>query len=216
MTIARHLLTCTAAVTAIAAIAVAVPQSAADILSDWKGVTLPPPPEPKPVTLEGKTTAFLMLDFMKEGCNRRPRCLAIVPAMKRMHDAARANGALVFYTLVGGSNPKPTDVVEGVQPKDGEWVFQRGPDKFLGSLLEQRLKERGIKTVIVTGVSAQGVGIGTGSGAAQRGYKVVVPIDGLAADSAFQELYAIYHLAKGGPTIVTDEVTITRSDLIKY
>ena len=37
-------------------------------------------------------------------------------------------------------------------------MIQRGPDKFLGSPLEQRLKEHGIKTVIVTGTSAQGVG----------------------------------------------------------
>jgi len=46
------------------------------------------------------------------------------------------------------------------------------------SPLEQRLKERGIKSVIVTGTSAQGVGIGTGSGAAQRGYDVIVPSTG--------------------------------------
>ena len=93
---------------------------------------------------------------------------------------------------------------------------QRGPDKFLGSPLEQRLKERGITTVIVTGTSAQGVGIGVGSGAAQRGYKVIVPVDGLAADEAFMELYAAYHLAKGGPTIITEKVTLTRTNMIKF
>ena len=95
-------------------------------------------------------------------------------------------------------------------------MIQRGPDKFLGSPLEQRLKERGIKTVIVTGTSAQGVGIGTGSGAAQRGYKVIVPVDGLAAENAFEELYTAYHLAKGGPAIVTEQVTLTRVDMIKF
>jgi hypothetical protein len=70
--------------------------------------------------------------------------------------------------------------------------------------------------VIVTGVSAQGVGIGTGSGAAQRGYKVVVPADGLAADTLYQEQYAVWHLYKGGPVIVTEKVTLTRIDMIKF
>jgi nicotinamidase-related amidase len=209
-------MTCAAAVAAVATIWFATSPVRADILWDWATVKPPPLPQLKPVTLDGKTTAFLMLDFMKEGCNRRERCRAIIPAMKKMHDMARANGALVFYTLVGGNNPQPADVIEGVQPKDGEWVFQRGPDKFLGSPLERRLKERGIKTVIVTGVSAQGVGIGTGSGAAQRGYDVVVPIDGLAADEAYQEQYAVWHLYKGGPEIVTSKVTLTKSDMMKY
>jgi nicotinamidase-related amidase len=123
---------------------------------------------------------------------------------------------MVFYTLVGSGSPTPADVAEGMTPKDGEWVLQRGPDKFLGSPLEQRLKERGIKTVIVTGTSSQGVGIGTGSGAAQRGYKVIVPYDGLASDNAYQEQYAAYHLAVGGPAVVTEQVTLTRTDMIKF
>jgi nicotinamidase-related amidase len=168
------------------------------------------------VTLEGRSTALLILDYMKAGCQRRESCRAIMPGMKQLHDAARAGGAMLFYTLVGGDNPKPSDVVEGVQPKEGEWVFQRGPDKFLGSPLEQRLKERNIRTVIVTGVSAQGVGIGVGSGAAQRGYNVVIPADGFAAETPFEELYAIYHLAKGGPQIVTEKVTLTKTGMIKF
>lgn len=209
----RSLLLCSA----VAALAgVAAPSARADIITDWNSVKMPPAPELKPVTLDGKTTALLILDFMQDGCKRRPRCLAIVPPMKKLHDEARAAGAMLFYTLVGGKDPKPTDVVDGVRPKDGEWVPQRGPDKFLGSPLEQRLKDHGIKTVIVTGVSAQGVGIGVGSGAAQRGYKVIVPVDGLAADNAFEELYTAYHLAKGGPAIVTDQVTLTKIDLIKF
>ena len=205
------------ALVALALAAVAAPQArAADIMAEWATVKLPPPPELKPVTLEGKTTALLILDVMKESCARRPRCTEMVPNLKKLHDAARAAGAMVFYTLVGGGNPTAADVVAGLTPKDGEWVVQRGPDKFLGSPLEQRLKERGITTVIVTGTSAQGVGIGTGSGSAQRGYKVIVPVDALASDDAFMELYAAYHLAKGGPVIVTEKVTLTRSDMIKF
>src|SRR5215470_3280040 len=207
-----------ACATALAAATVVAPPTAraADIMAEWASVKLPPPPELKPVTLEGKTTALLILDVMKESCARRPRCSEMVPNLRKLHDQARAAGAMLFYTLVGGGSPTAADVVEGLTPKEGEWVVQRGPDKFLGSPLEQRLKERGITTVIVTGTSAQGVGIGVGSGAAQRGYKVVVPVDGLASEEAFNELYAAYHLAKGGPVIVTEKVTLTRSSMIKF
>src|SRR5215468_3418949 len=206
--------------TALAAFAlasiVASQAHAADIMKEWASVKLPAPPELKPVTLEGKTTALLILDVMKESCARRPRCTEMVPNLKKLHDQARAAGAMLFYTLVGGGSPTAADVVEGLTPKEGEWVIQRGPDKFLGSPLEQRLKERGITSVIVTGTSAQGVGIGAGSGAAQRGYKVIVPVDALASDDAFMELYSAYHLAKGGPAIVTEQVTLTRTDMIKF
>jgi len=208
-----RILSCAAALVTVVA---APPVRAADIMAEWGSVKLPPPPELKPVTLEGKTTALLILDVMKESCARRPRCSEMVPNLKKLHDQARAAGAMVFYTLVGGGSPTAADVVAGMTPKDGEWVIQRGPDKFLGSPLEQRLKERGITSVIVTGTSAQGVGIGVGSGAAQRGYKVIVPVDGLASDDAFMELYAAYHLAKGGPAIVTEKVTLTRTGMIKF
>ena len=65
-------------------------------------------------------------------------------------------------------------------------------------------------------MSAQGVGIGVGSGAAQRGYNVIIPADGFAAETPFEELYAIYHLAKGGPQIVTEKVTLTKTGMIKF
>lgn len=188
----------------------------ADIIADWTTAKAPPVPQLKPVTLDGKTTALLILDMMKEGCSRRPRCVASIPHVKVLHDAARAAGAMLFYTLVGRGSPTAADVVDGITPKDGEWVIQRGPDKFLGSPLEQRLKERNIKTVIITGTSFQGVGIGAGSGAAQRGYDVVVPVDGLSAEDAYNEQYAAWHLYKGGPAVVTEKVTLTRSSMIKF
>lgn len=206
----------TAAIALVLAAVVAPQARAADIMAEWSSVKLPPQPELKPVTLEGKTTALLILDVMQRSCSRRPRCTEMLPNLKKLHDAARAAGTMVFYTLVGGGSPTAADVAAGLTPKEGEWVVQRGPDKFLGSPLEQRLKERGIKSVIVTGTSAQGVGIGVGSGSAQRGYNVIIPVDGLASDDAFMELYAIYHLAKGGPAIVTEKVTLTRTDMIKF
>jgi nicotinamidase-related amidase len=192
------------------------PLRAADIIAEWSSVKAPPPPQLKPVTLDGKTTALLILDMMKRGCGSRPRCRATVPNVKKLHDQARAAGAMIFYTLVG-DKPEPSEIIDqGFAPREGEWVAQRGPDKFLGSGLEEKLKARGIKTVIVCGTSAQGVVIGTGSGSAQRGYKVIVPVDCMSSDDPYMEQYAAFHMAKGGPAVVTEQTTVTRSDMIKF
>ena len=62
----------------------------ADIISDWSTATTPPPPELKDVIIDPATTALLPLDIMKENCSGRPLCVAAAPAMKRLHDEARA------------------------------------------------------------------------------------------------------------------------------
>ena len=214
----RTLLRGAAAAGAVLVIAFASSSSAADILDDWATAKAPPAPELKPVTVEGSTTALLILDMMKTNCGARPRCVATVPKVKRLHDAARTAGAMLWYSLVGSDGKAtPADMIDqGFVPRDGEWARQNGPDKFLGSNLEEKLKARGIKTVIVCGTSFQGVGLGTGSGLAQRGYKVIVPIDCLSSEEPYMEQYAAWHLFKGGPAVVTSQVTLTRSTMVKF
>jgi nicotinamidase-related amidase len=192
--------------------------SVADVISDWNTAVVPPPPELKEVTVDPATTALLFLDIMKGGCTARPRCVAAVPNMKRLHDEARAHNMVVWYSLVG-SNGKatPDDIMDpAIKPHAGEWYRQPGPDKFMGSTLEPTLKQAGIKTVIVCGNSFQGATVGTASGAAQRGYKVIVPVDCSAGEDVYNEQYAAFHLAKGGPAGVTNNVTMTRSTMIKF
>jgi nicotinamidase-related amidase len=138
--------------------------------------------------------------------------------MKRLHDEARAHNMVVWYSLVG-SNGKatPDDVVDpAIKPRAGEWYRQQGTDKFLGSTLDPVLKEAGIKTVIICGNSFQGATVGTAQEAAQRGYKIIVPVDCSAGEDEYHEQYAVFHLAKGSWVGVTSNVTITRSAMIKF
>jgi nicotinamidase-related amidase len=192
--------------------------SSADVISDWGKAVAPPPPELKEVKVDPATTALLLLDIMKAGCTARPRCVAAVPSIKRLHDDARAHNMVIWYSLVG-SNGKatPDDIMDpAIKPRAGEWYRQSGPDKFMGSTLEPTLRQAGIKTVIVCGNSFQGAAVGTASGAAQRDYKVILPVDCSAGEDVYNEQYATHHLAKGGPVIVTSAVTVTRSTMIKY
>lgn len=68
----------------------------------------------------------------------------------------------------------------------------------------------------ICGTSAQGVVIGTGSGSAQRGYKVVVPVDCMSSEDPFNEEYAAWHMYRGGPAVVTSNTTLTRSTMVKF
>src|SRR5689334_9024681 len=200
----RRVLRGAAVVAGALIIAFAASALAGDILDDWDSVKAPPKPELKAVTLEPSTTALLIMDLMKQNCGARPRCVATVPNVKRLHDAARAAKVLVWYSFVGSNGmATPADQIDpGVAAREGEWVRQNGPDKFLGSNLEEKLKARGIKTVIVCGTSFQGVGIGTGSGSAQRGYKVIIPLDCVSSEDPYMEQYSAWHLFKGGPAVV--------------
>ena len=199
---------------AIAALIIAFAASAVagDILDDWDTVKSPPKPELKAVTLDPSTTALLILDMQKENCGVRPRCMATIPNVKKLYDAARAAGVMLWYSLAG----IPDLIDPGFMPRDGEWMRQGGPDKFLGSNLEEKLKARGIKTVVVCGTSFQGVGVGTGSASAQRGYKVIIPIDCLSSEDPYREQYAAWHMFKGGPAVVTSNTTLTRSTMVKF
>ena len=207
-------LSCAAAVVA----AMALPALANDIVADWASVKPPPVPDLKPVTVDPKTAALLVLDFMKVNCGQRPRCIASVPNVKKLIDAARAQNVPLFYTLVG-QDPTPAGMVDqSLVPHPNDFIIKGsgGADKFIGSNLDQGLKEKGIKIVIVTGTSAQGAVGGTTNGATQRGYKAVVPVDGMSAEDAYNEQYAAWHIYKGGPVNLTGNATVTRSDLITF
>jgi nicotinamidase-related amidase len=209
--------TCLAVAIAILA-ALAVQANANDVTFEWTSVKPPPVPELKSVTVDPKTTALLVLDFMKGNCGARPRCIATIPNVKNLIDQARAHNMPVFYTLVG-QDPTPAGMVDQrLVPDASSFRIQGsgGADKFINSNLDQGLKDKGIKTVIITGTSAQGAVGGTTNGATQRGYKAVVPVDGMSAEDAYNEQYAAWHIYKGGSQVLVKNATLTRSDLIKF
>src|SRR5690349_19054603 len=105
----------------IAGLAMGTAVSAADILDDWATVKAPPKPELKAVTLDPKTTALLIIDIGKNNCGVRPRCIATLPNIKKLHDQARAAGAMLWYTVGDAAELKEYYGV-GFAPKAGEYV----------------------------------------------------------------------------------------------
>jgi nicotinamidase-related amidase len=164
------------------------------IVDDWASIKLPAPLQLKQVTIDPKTTAFLVLDVVNQICKpTRQRCIATVPRIKGFLDQARAHGMHVVYTLGGGATRK--DVVADLAPKDGEPSFFAHADKFIGTDLEKTLAGMNVKTLVIVGVATEGAVLYTASHAAFLGYKIVTPIDGSSSDTEFAEAAAFWTLS---------------------
>lgn len=190
-----------------------IPASAQTIVDEWSAVQAPKPPELKPVTLDPKTTALLVLDFVKQTCNaeRRPRCLTSVPRVQTLLKLARGKGLTVVQSITTATTP--ADIVNELTPVEGEPIVKAAADKFFKTDLEKILNDKGIKTVVVVGTAAQGAVLNTASQAAFRGLKVIIPVDGMSAENTYFEQYTVYHLANSPG--VGQQVTLTKIDMIK-
>jgi nicotinamidase-related amidase len=200
-----------ALVFAAAALLAAGAVSAQSIIDDWANIKAPPPPELKPVTIDPKTTALLMLDFVTPNCTNRPRCMAQLPAVKKLLETAREKGMVVAFAT--GPTGKRADTRPEVYPLDSEPVVSTGVDKFMNTDLEKILKDGGVSTVIAIGTAAQGAVLYTASGASLRGMKVIVPIDGMS-DTPYSEQYTAWHLVNA--PVVSRNVTLTKFDMLKF
>jgi nicotinamidase-related amidase len=186
---------------------------AASIIDEWASVKAPPTPPPlREVTIDPKTTALLMLDFVNPICGHYPRCVASIPQVKKLLEAARKSGTMVVYTSI----PKVpmTEVLADVAPMGNEPYVQSFIDKFLNSDLEKILKDKGIKTVITVGTSAVGAVMNTASHAAQIGFDVIVPADGLSAPNTYFEQYAVWQLTNA--PVIPPHITLTTIDMVKF
>jgi nicotinamidase-related amidase len=186
------------------------------VIDEWASVKVPPAPALKPVTLVAGETAVLAMDFTTQTCTsqRRPRCANQVPQVAKLLAEARRKGAFIVYSVaIPGSTA--ADILKEVTPAAGEPVLPPlGPDKFVNSDLDKMLKEHGIKTVIAIGTQAHTSVLHTGASAALRGYKVIVPVDGMSGDDAWPEAYTAWHLANAAR--IAPQVTLTRMDMIKF
>lgn len=205
-----HLLASAAALALTALLVVAA--RADDIVSEWASVKAPPAPELKPVTVDPKTTALLMLDFLEANCGHAHRCPATLPVVKKLLDEARAKNMLVVYTAFGKFSAK--DVLPPVAPKGNEPFVVSFLDKYSGTDLDKILKDAGIKTVITVGSAANGAVLGTASASAQRGYNVIIPVDGISSDDLYAEQSAVWNLVHA-PVIAAKD-TLTRIDMMKF
>lgn len=194
--------------------------SAQTIIDDWQAVQAPPAPSLKPVTVDLKTTALLLLDFngaqdpAKGPCNKntKPRCLASLPKIQSLLDAARAKDVFVVYSLAGAGEPQ--DIATVLAPLASDPIVKSGPDKFIGTNLRSILADKGITTVIVTGTASEGAVLDTATDAALNGMNIILPVDGMSSTEPYGEQYVAWHMVNAPG--VAQKTTLTRIDMIKF
>lgn len=176
-----------------------------------------PIPEPKPVTLDPKTTAVLVLDLNARCDDPKLTCSQLAPVVAPFLDKARQTGSLIIYTVSASVKGTPLgEVWSGFKRRETEPViFPDAFDKFASGELQQLLQERGTRTVIVTGAATNFAVLYTSTAAARMyGYDVIVPVDGAIASSSYEHEYSLFQF-----TVlpgVAKKFTFTALDLITF
>jgi nicotinamidase-related amidase len=185
-------------------------------------VALPSIPAPVPVRLDAKTTTLMVLDINSAICPPRPACMASVPAIESLLNRARAANVPVVYSTTGAPG-KTAPMLPAVTPRPGEPVVTARANKFIDTNLEELLKQRNARTVVIVGSASNGAVLYSSFHANVKGFTVVVAEDGISALPAFDTFLTRYQLLNqpgfsnpGNQPLEAQRVTLSRTDLITF
>ena len=136
--------------------------------------------------------AVIVVDLQKDNVGRFSR--AIVPNVKLLLREARGRGIPIIFAcdsrypddfIFKSGHPLRTirgtegvKVIDELEPGAGDlFVEKRMLSAFFGTDLDFTLRQKGIKTLIVTGVATWACVLKTVFDAAEMGYEVIVPAD---------------------------------------
>ena len=151
--------------------------------------------------------AVIVVDMQRD--NVGGFCRAIVPNIKLLLEKAREKEMSVVFAcdsrypedfiFTRGGHPvrtvRGTDgvkVIEDLEPRPDEIIVEkRMLSAFFGTDLDFTLRQRGIKTLIVTGVATWACVLKTVFDAVELGYEVMVPADCCASLTPEQHEYGV-------------------------
>src|SRR3979409_1537577 len=201
----------------------AAEQGAAANRAAPKMVTLqmPATPDPARVTLDPKTTALMVLDYVEDICNSQPKCKGqMLPAMIPFMERVRKAGLVVAY---GTREQNMTKWLKEVAPAPNDIkIVNTAQDRFYNTDLDKALKAKGINTLIMVRWKISGSVTYTSVGAMARDYTVVIPVDTTSAGSGYETTIGFYNVLNSGNANLANEplkpkaVTLTRTDMITF
>lgn len=157
-------------------------------------------PKPAPVSLDGKTTAVVVLDVgtePREWLSQKEEA-KFLEELGVFLDRARGSRVPVVYTLSARLKGTARDgVAAGLRRKETEPIFYPDAyDKLMGGEVHGLLSLKGIKTVIVVGSGANVAVLYTATTAARvHRYNVIIPVDGVIVRGEYEREYAFHHLS---------------------
>ena len=182
---------------------------------------MPATPEPARVTLNPRTTALIVLDYVEDICAAQPSCRSkMLPAMTPFMDRVRKAGLPVAY---GTRQPNMDHWLKEVAPTPGDIkIINVAQDRFYNTDLDRQLKAKGVTTLIIVGWKISGSVTYTSVGAMARGYTVVIPVDTTSAATDYETTIGFYNVQNSGNANLPNEplkkgaVTLSRTDLITF
>ncbi len=154
------------------------------------------------VSLDPMTTALIVGDMQVDFVSPAGKLfvqdsLRTIPPIKNLISKARQAGGTVIYTLDWHRQDDPefsiwgphaieetpgAEVIPELAPLPGEYrVRKRTYDSFFGTHLDLLLRQKGIRSLIITGTVANICVLSLTSSACLRGYQVIVPVDAISA-----------------------------------
>ncbi len=182
---------------------------------------MPALPAPVPVTLNPKTTALLVLDYVEPICNSQPKCKgAMLPAMTPFMARVRKAGMVVAY---GTLEENMSKWLPELAPQPGDIkIVCTAQDRFYDTDLDKALKAKGITTIIMAGWKVSGSVAYSSVGATVRGYTGVIPVDTTAATTDYEQMIGFYNILnqRGGnltnQPLKPNAPTLSRTDMITF
>jgi nicotinamidase-related amidase len=182
---------------------------------------MPALPEPARVTLDPKTTALLVLDYVEDICATQPKCKSqMVPAMSPFMARVRQAGLTVAF---GTREQNMSKWLPEVAPAPNDIkIVNTAQDRFYNTDLDKALKAKGIKTIVMVGWKVSGSVTYSSVGAMVRDYTVVVPVDTTAAATDYETAIGFYQILNSGNANLTNQplkpksVTLSRTDMITF
>lgn len=175
-------------------------------------------PHPEPVTITVEKSALLVLDGSQRWGNPNLACHKLGPGIKAFLDRAREVGLPIIYTISARQKGKPEGQVYSLlnrRPSEPV-IFPDGFDKFTGGELESFLNLYDVDTLIITGYRSNISVLNTATKATRElKYKVVIPIDGIAALTDYEQEYTLFQFTVL-PTQAAELFTFTTLDMISF
>lgn len=159
-------------------------------------------------SLDPSTTALLMIDvqeeyFAPDGLMALPDGTPALQRAATLLQRARRAGVAVFHVQHVSEHPMAREFRPGtpgvelrpeVAPRDDETVTQkRTPSAFVGTRLEEELRERDVSTVVIAGFMTGTCCMATAHEALGRRYRTVVSSDATAAQGYGPEGHEMVH-----------------------
>lgn len=175
-------------------------------------------PPPRPVTLPRVGTAILVLDVNAECESPEAKGYALLEPLGAFLDRARKSRVPIVYSVSLGRKGTPMGKVAApLRPRDDEpIVYPDAFDKFAGGELVDLLSKLGARNLVITGRSTNVAVMYTTTAAVRvHRYNVVLPMDGVNANSAYEHSYALHQLSHL-PKNVTVPITFSLLNQVAF